>query len=67
MDEKNTKIVNCMIGKNAVCNGSNCARCGFDWKEYERRKKLPLVKLDNGLYGKYDGKNYAPIGESREN
>ena len=57
MDEHNAQRVNCMIQKYAACSGSNCAKCGFNKEEYERRKKLPLVKFDNGLYGKRVGRS----------
>lgn len=56
MDEWGAVKSNCMLAKGAQCSGTDCDKCGFSWKEDERRKKLPLVKLDNGLYGKRVGK-----------
>ena len=56
MDEMNPVSSKCMIMKGAACNGKDCSTCGFSWKENERRKKLPLVELDNGLYGKRVGR-----------
>ena len=35
---------------------SDCAYCGFHALEARRRKRLPLVRLDNGLAGKYVGR-----------
>ena len=46
---------NCMM-KNAACSGKGCRKCGFYAGEDERRRDLPLVKLDNGLYGKRVGR-----------
>ena len=34
----------------------DCRGCGFHEKEAARRKKLPLVRLENGLAGIYLGK-----------
>lgn len=50
---------NCTM-KDAQCNGQGCRDCGFSVGEIERRKKLPLVKLDTGLYGKRVGKRRRP-------
>lgn len=43
-----------------VCPLKPCQGCGFSLAEIERRKALPLVKLDNGLYGKRVGKRIRP-------
>lgn len=68
MDELNPFIVsghpireNCTMN-NAQCNGRDCKDCGFSAGEMERRKKLPLVKLDNGLYGKRVGRHKRSEG-----
>ena len=59
MDEWGAVKSNCMLGKEK-CSDGDCSKCGFSWKEDERRRKLPLVKLDNGLYGKRVGKRKRP-------
>lgn len=58
-DEHNDFHSVCMI-KHAACFGHGCETCGFSYKEALRRKALPLVKLDNGLYGKKVGKRERP-------
>ena len=50
---------NCSM-KDAQCNGRGCSECGFSTSEILRRKNLPLVKLDTGLYGKRVGKRKRP-------
>lgn len=50
---------NCTM-KDAQCNGRECSTCGFSVAEVKRRKTLPLVKLDTGLYGKRIGKRSRP-------
>ena len=47
--------------KEDACTHGPCERCCWSYEEIERLRKLPLVKLDNGLYGKRVGRNYAPI------
>lgn len=37
------------------CRLKPCKTCGFFPEEIERRNGLPLVELDNGLYGKRVG------------
>lgn len=40
----------------------DCVGCGFHEIEVRRRKRLPLVQLENGLLGKYVGRTkvYPP-------
>ena len=49
-------IEHCIHG-GAACNSpESCnTKCGFNFKENERRKKLPLVKGEDGLWRKYVG------------
>ena len=41
---------NCLMGSCTM--GGDCERCGFDRKEDERRKKLPLTLCEDGLMRK---------------
>jgi len=41
-------IPNCLYHPHG-CGNPNCARCGFDRAEAERRRKLPLVRGRDGL------------------
>ena len=55
MELVESKICSLKI-EEAKCPLKPCRGCGFSFPEIERRRKLPLVKLDNGLYGKRVGK-----------
>ena len=50
----------CSLNKDCFGDGIPCTLCCFSRSEIERRKKLPLVLLPNGLWGKKvgKGKNY---------
>ena len=39
-----------------MCVHGPCSECGWSYEEIERRKKLPLVPLRNGLMGKKVGR-----------
>lgn len=54
MEPVKAKICSLKI-EEAECTLKPCRTCGFSFPEMERRRKLPLVKLDNGLYGKRVG------------
>lgn len=43
---ENCRFGGCSEGK---ANGTACQHCGFDKDEHERRKKLPLVRCEDGL------------------
>jgi len=61
------------VQKGCTCGGcgrsgwspADCRKCGFQAREAERRKKLPLVRLENGLIGLYVGKQkkYPRVSE----
>ncbi len=68
MDEKPYVSKVCSLNiKESKCTRGPCDRCCWSYQEIERRRKLPLVKLDNGLYGKRVGRNYAPLNDKAEN
>lgn len=56
---------NCALGRvRADCLKANCATCGWYKPEIARRKELPLVKGEDGLWRKIIGK--APEGEREQ-
>jgi hypothetical protein len=59
MEPVESKICSLKI-EEAKCTLKPCRGCGFSFPEIERRKALPLVKLDNGLYGKIVGQRKTP-------
>lgn len=54
-DEMDFKICSLAL-EERKCTLKPCLQCGFSYPEIERRKLLPMVKLDNGLYGKKVGR-----------
>lgn len=47
----------CSLDK-ACFNHGQCKGCGWSYPEIERRKKLPFVRLENGLLAKNVGRQY---------
>ena len=64
--ERHVSTVCSLNRQEEKCPLKPCEGCAWSFAEIERRRKLPLVKLPNGLMGKYVGKTYEPIGESQE-
>lgn len=60
----NRELLQKQVEHGCTCGGcgapgwrmTDCATCGFHKIEERRRKRLPLVILDNGLIGKYVGR-----------
>lgn len=46
---KTVKYENCNMAGCSAGEGPWCARCGFNKREDERRKKLPLVEGTDGI------------------
>lgn len=53
------RYVDCLMCPGAGCAWpTGCSKCGFDRKEAERRKRLPLILCEDRLYRKIIGKKY---------
>lgn len=58
----------CTMG-GCVDFGAECLRCGFERREAEYRKTLPMILGKDGLRRKYTGKkpkDTPPVGEGQE-
>ena len=53
-------VMKCLQGGCSHHNDfKSCPRCGFNRDEDKRRKKLPMIKGEDGLLRKYVGKSNA--------
>ena len=65
---KNEPRYICVMGgcKEAKTNQAGCRRCGFEIQEEKRRKALPLIRGEDGLFRKHVGSQPEADCESDE-
>lgn len=56
MESQAQNRTTCLLAGKTDCLGKGCARCGWNSREAERRKRLPLWKNDKKLWEKKVGR-----------